>query len=799
MASRRQRTALIVAAVGLVSFAAGVGVGRLTDRTESTTGPTTTGSTATSGSTAAGETTTTIPTTAAVQTANGYTWRPVRIGGGGNISGIGAADDGTLVARNDVYGAYIRPAGAGEWRQLLTTGAVPAEFHQPKMGKGVQEIAVAPSDAQRVYLMWAGHLLSSTDGGTTFVTTAFTPANWDSNGSFGKGFGDKMAVDPANPDVVLAAGPDTPLRRSTDGGATWTDTTVPAGLAQKKTDEDYAGQIKSVGITGIEFDRTQGTADGHTNVVYAASWGNGVYRSADGGATWTAIAGPTFVEHATIDPNGAYYAVAGDIQGPFSVQRYDATGVWKEIAPGTWDPQGIAGVENPFIAADPSNPGTVVLGYAKQLYVSRTSGDSWKPMHWSDGTGDVTWAQNGAKDYYLVASDLIFDPVHPGRLWLSTGEGSQWADLSAGSESITWIEASKGFETMVATDVESMRNGPPVFGVYDFGQFSGSSNLDDSSLVKGPVPFFSGTTSVAVSPFADDFAASVTTDYVNGDGDYPISSSYTDDGGKSWHRFESMPKGATSARNFGFGVIAVSQPDNMVWAPGRYNVTETDEFQPYYTKDRGKTWKPVVLPGVTRYPADSISGYMFGKNRQVLVADEVKPGVFYLFMQAEGLFRSTDGGDTWERMHQGNVSLGSPDFGSELGALPGREGELFFTDGASGGHNFLGPQEHGGWPFMHSTDGGATWAPVDGVDKVLSFGFGAPAPGSDVGSIYLAGNVNDTYGIWQSTDGAATWRQIGDYPYTVDWAGPISGDRNTFGTVYLGFGGSTYVYGVPVG
>ncbi len=75
--------------------------------------------------------------------------------------------------------------------------------------------------------MWAGHLFVTSDRGATWTESAFAPTDWDANGPFGRGFGDKMAVDPANPDVVLAGTPNTPMRASYDGGVTWFDTTVP--------------------------------------------------------------------------------------------------------------------------------------------------------------------------------------------------------------------------------------------------------------------------------------------------------------------------------------------------------------------------------------------------------------------------------------------------------------------------------------------------------------------------------------------------------------------------------------------
>ncbi len=744
--------------------------------------------------------TTPEPASTAQSVVDGYVWKPVRIGGGGYITGLSAAADGTLVARSDTYGGYVRAPGSSEWRQLLTSTAVPQEWRVPKMGKGVYSIAVAPSDSSRIYLVWSGHLFVSSDQGLTFSQTTFDPVVSNANAPFGRGFGDKLAVDPFDPDLVLAGGPDVPLRRSTDGGVTWTDTDLPAGLEQPRLVETTGGEIRSVGTTGLSFDPTSATGDS-TSVVYAASWGNGVFRSDDRGESWTPQPGPAgtkYVIHGDVDADGTYVALTGDRDGPFGV--FTLTGsVWTEITPDGWSPGEIGEVENPFLAVSPAVADTYVIGYAGQMFATTDAGGRWDALSWREtDDGDVTWAADTEDDNpYLVAGDLIFDLVESDRIWLATGEGVQTAVLRE-NETLEWVETTRGIESMVATDVASTLNGPPVFGVFDFGQFSGSTSLDDYSLVKGPVDYFSGTTSVAASPFAEGFAVSATTDYVQHD-TYPLSSGYTDDGGATWTVFPSMPADANSAKEFGYGTIAVGEPDNIVWAPGRYFPTQSTDFRPYYTTDRGESWLPVDLPGVESYPEDSTGGFMFGRNRQTVVADPVTPGVFYLYMLGEGLFRSTDRGASWARLHGGDFSLGDPTFTVQLGALPGIEGNLFYTDGPAGGDNPIGPQDHDGFPLLRSRDGGAAWEQVPGVSKVLAFGFGAPAPDQTVGAIYLAGDVNDEYGIWQSIDDARTWVKIGDFPYTVDWAGVIGGDMNTFGTVYIGFGGSSYVYGNPAG
>jgi len=78
------------------------------------------------------------------------------------------------------------------------------------------------------------------------------------------------------------------------------------------------------------------------------------------------------------------------------------------------------------------------------------------------------------------------------------------------------------------------------------------------------------------------------------------------------------------------------------------------------------------------------------------------------------------------------------------------------------------------------------------------------APGKQCGSyassIYYVGWLSvaavNTYGIFRSDDGMSTWKQIGDYPGgRLDQPQWIEGDKNTCGTVYVGYSGSGAAYG----
>jgi hypothetical protein len=99
--------------------------------------------------------------------AEAYRWRPVRIGGGGMITGMAFDARGTtMVARTDVHGAWIWQAQASEWRLLTTAASMPDAYRaRSGVNAGVYEIAVAPGDANRLYMAIKGRILRSDDRG----------------------------------------------------------------------------------------------------------------------------------------------------------------------------------------------------------------------------------------------------------------------------------------------------------------------------------------------------------------------------------------------------------------------------------------------------------------------------------------------------------------------------------------------------------------------------------------------------------------------------------------------------------
>ena len=219
-----------------------------------------------------------------------------------------------MVGRTDTYGAYIW--NGTQWQQLVTATSMPTAFTtqdaiQPMYGQqGVDEIQIAPSNSSIMYMMYDGYVFKSTNKGTTWTQlTSFNGgaqvAEWVKRLSY-RMDGQRMAIDPNNPNVVYVGTIQNGLFVTTDGGNSW------SSVSSVPVSTQVGGWYP--GITGILFDpAVGGTSGGNTNTIFASSWGNGVYESTNAGASWTHLAGgPSNVLDAAVSSTGVYYAVGDD-------------------------------------------------------------------------------------------------------------------------------------------------------------------------------------------------------------------------------------------------------------------------------------------------------------------------------------------------------------------------------------------------------------------------------------------------------------------------------------------------------
>jgi photosystem II stability/assembly factor-like uncharacterized protein len=175
--------------------------------------------------------------------------------------------------------------GGCTWQRLGMEGA---DFHA---------MTVSPADANVAWGFYAGKLYRSTDGG----------AHWDVMASNPPGLL-AVAGDPASTDTLYGAAGNQGLLRSTDGGATWNrvladstagvavdphnGTTLYAGgqgMLQRSTDAGATWMRLPVNAPADAVFGYIAVSPGDSRVLYAGTYQTSIFKSSDGGATWTAI------------------------------------------------------------------------------------------------------------------------------------------------------------------------------------------------------------------------------------------------------------------------------------------------------------------------------------------------------------------------------------------------------------------------------------------------------------------------------------------------------------------------------
>lgn len=717
-----------------------------------------------------------------------YQWRAVAVGGGGFITGLSLDQSGqTFVVRTDVYGAYLWNAKADRWDQLVTAASMPAlDRVQDGIAEGAYEIAVAPSRPDRLYMAIKGQVYRSDDRGAHWQLASAGnpfPLTWDANSEF-RLSGAFLAVDPANPDLVLLGTPGNGLWRSADAGANWARVdSVPVNLDRK---EDAGVQAPG---TLVWFEQPAGGPP--TGRILAMASGRGMFVSRDQGRTFTPLATgpgqPMTLRRGAFDRHGTFFGVDDATQSVWSYRD----GLWHDLT----REAGLQPHAYGAVAANPRADQVVVFDQGGAGFQSIDGGRSWTSISHSAavGAGDPPWLK-AADVAYFATADVRFDPTVPNRLWVAAGMGVFQADLPPGTSLAAWSSQTRGIEELVANDVVQAPGQSPVFAGWDFGLHV-KDDLTAYSTTFGPTGRFMAVQQLDWTPAKPAVLVTNASDTRMGccaeDGNAVLAGT-SSDAGRTWTKFASLPTPAGTKPEdpwrMAFGTIAVSSgdPANIVWAPA-FNRT------PQVTSDGGRSWAPVVLPGAVGDAPGSFQQNYY--QRKTLAADKGAPGVFYLVHSGEspneglqGLWRSDDGGKAWTRVFSGEIAPAS-NFAAKLRSMPGHAGLLFFTSAFAHADDTR---------LRRSNDGGKTWTVLPEVTRVDDIAFGKAAPGSAFAAIYISGRVGGTYGVWRSIDNAASWQKLVDFPAgTLDQVTVVGADPDVFGRVYLGYKGSGWIWGEP--
>src|SRR6185436_10004443 len=168
---------------------------------------------------------------------------------------------------------------------------------------GIVSLASDPVNPNNLYLAagtytidWTsqnGAILKSTDKGATW-TVSMLPFKLGGNMP-GRGCGERLAIDPNKNSILYLGAPSGQgLWKSTDSGVTWSKVNSFPNPGTYVEDPAFLYTSDNQGLYWIVFDKRSGTAGNATQTIYvgvADKTGPSIYRSVDGGTTWSAVPG----------------------------------------------------------------------------------------------------------------------------------------------------------------------------------------------------------------------------------------------------------------------------------------------------------------------------------------------------------------------------------------------------------------------------------------------------------------------------------------------------------------------------
>lgn len=242
-------------------------------------------------------------------------------------------------------------------------------------------LLVNPADPQRLVLGTHGGLYASSDGGR----------HWHFDALSGN---DAMNLSRPTGRTIWLAGHNV-FKKSLDAGTTWSDVN-PSGLP-------------SLDIHGFTVDPR------NPKVLYAAVAGEGLYRSSDGGSSFSQLSrdvGGSVMALAAM-PDGRI--LAGDMQQGLLESRNGGL---------RWTQTLRAQVMG--VAVNPSDPKRI-LATGAGIALSTDGGRSWRSvLDQPNGAGPVAWSASNPRLAYVVGFDRTF--------WLSNNAGATWTEVAPGEE-----------------------------------------------------------------------------------------------------------------------------------------------------------------------------------------------------------------------------------------------------------------------------------------------------------------------------------------------------------------------------
>lgn len=244
-----------------------------------------------------------------------------------------------------------------------------------------------------------------------------------------------LAVDVGNPEVILAGGVSGGMWKSTDGGRSWRKTTAPHQLHSVSCIvQNRAPGQRHIWYYGTGESYPRGGTAAHPNFSDAFYRGDGIYKSTDGGDSWSLL--PSTVS-ATPEAEDAFDYVFGlETFGQDGVLAATSNGLFRSTDGGTsWERVLYFGpaYRSTEIAATPSGVLYATIGGIgpdNGVYRS-TDGLRWDricPPQWPDTTQRTSIGIAPSNENVVYFFSFLFGSKT--RLW-KYEHGRGWTDLTA--------------------------------------------------------------------------------------------------------------------------------------------------------------------------------------------------------------------------------------------------------------------------------------------------------------------------------------------------------------------------------
>lgn len=333
------------------------------------------------------------------------------------------------------------------------------------------------------------------------------------------------------------------------------------------------------------------------NIVYAGTETNGIFKTTDGGTTWTRLrlgfkcgvqkTGYSQIFDIAIDPTNPQVLYASTINGPGPATPHTfpsaSGGVYKSTDGGlTWiqKNEGLTNTYVTYVLIDSTNPNRLYAGvgglkasftgspqsfYDGGIWVSNNGGDSWAPLTIPPGVGTniiIDMVLRGSNQRTIYASTQLHgsDAAVAYGLIRSTDGGQTWAIVNPPGQTISGFDVFRGDPNIIYG--HDMSNSRRVHKSTDGGNTWTQLNAGFYGVVRmhpanSQIMYITGRSSIVQT--TDGF---LTQREIYNDRDLPSNSQMVD--------------------------IKISQTNpNVVWAAAK-------GYYLYKTADGGQTWKKIT-------------------------------------------------------------------------------------------------------------------------------------------------------------------------------------------------------------